>query len=78
MRAIEGHSGGNKVGLSLQDNVQILYGWVKIYWCFGSLKFHYNSRFTTVFFTVVDSPGRTLRRTHMFICFVVSRTLDNL
>ena len=30
LRAIEGHTGGNKVGLSLQDNVQILYGRVKI------------------------------------------------
>ena len=66
MRAVEGHSGGNKVGLSLQDNVHILYGWVKIYWCLGRLKFHYNSRYTTVFFTAVDSADRTLRRAHIF------------
>ena len=29
MRAIQGHSGGNKVDLSLQDNVQIPYDWTE-------------------------------------------------
>ena len=40
--------------------------WVKIYWCFASLKFHYNSRYTTVFVTAVESADRTPRRTHIF------------
>ena len=29
MRAIQGHSGGNKDDLSLQDNVEIAYNWVE-------------------------------------------------
>ena len=43
--------------------------WVKIYWCFASLKFHYNSRFSTVFFTAVDSADRTPRRKHILYQF---------